>query len=380
MLIDLCGFDFVKSGVAPNPLANLVADGWFDQISAYGQVTGRFDKGKAINYDWTSFYPANVYAEQHWMVGKRFTSETAVVGHAIYCPKVTDTQQQPFGLGVLDGQGLAATGNDLSNVHMVARFEDNGVIRLYRRTGANSLTLVATTPSKSWHDDQWNYIEFKVKISATSGIFEVRVNTVTKLSYVGNTKSYETELLAATPGWDGVFYDHGGYYPFNDKGARIDDRYVLDDTGSNNTDYLGNVRVNTQFTVAPGDLTQFSRFGPATSNWDAVNDPDLTDTQYVYDGVAGDKDLYTMDPNVAALNIFGVQVRGAYRQDDSTQMVARNIIKTGGTIYEGTVDHYLSANYTYYKDIWELNPNTGVGWIAADLNAIQAGTKVQSVG
>lgn len=365
MLRYLNGFDFYPTG---NGQVNAVADGFFgsNPNAMTGVSPGRFSKGKTIQSNSVIFFSSNFYDP----VGQRFTTEECVIGMAIYIPKsVAGLPGYHYGFGVYDGEG--GVGNQI-----LFKFEETGIIRLYR--GGPQGTLLATTAAGTFNLDEWFWFEVKVKIHNSSGLAECRVNTVTKISFVGDTHS-GTPLLGAAYGWDNLHW----YQDADNVTTRVfnwDDVYVLDDTGTDNTDYLGNVRVNTQFTVGAGDLTQFSRVGSAGSNWDTVNETALDDTQYVYDGTVGQKDLYAMDPNVAALNIFGVQVRGAYRQDDSTQIVARNIIKTGGTIYEGSNDHYLSGTYKYFRDIWELNPNTGVGWVSADLNAIQAGTKVQAIG
>jgi hypothetical protein len=123
-----------------------------------------------------------------------------------------------------------------------------------------------------------------------------------------------------------------------------------------------------------GDLTQFGVVG-AANNWDAVNEFVLTDAEYTWTQTVGNEDLYAMDPIITAANIFGMQITGAWRQDDATQMKGHSLIKTHGTIYEGA-DNELAQSYRYYRDVYELNPNTGVGWTAAELNAVQGGQKL----
>lgn len=366
MLRYLNGYDFYPTGDAS---ANGVADGFFGRTDLMmGVQPGRFDRGRALQ---TSSYPFSG-ASYYEPVGHRFTTANSVLGVAVRIPASTiGLPNFSYGLGFWDAEGGV-------DEQMTVIFTDAGLIRAYLGPIDNPNippTICATTEAGAYNYDEWFWLELKTLIHPTDGLFEVRVNTVTKISYIGPT-AYGVPLLGAAPGWDTIRWLN----PANNSGNIAiywDDVYVLDDTGPDNNDYLGNVRVNTQFTVGVGDLTQFSRVGSAGSNWDTVNGTALDDTEYVYDGTVGQKDLYTMDPNVVAQNIFGVQVRGAYRQDDSTQMVARNILKTGGTIYEGS-DHYLSGSYKYYKDIWEKNPGTGVGWTSSELNAIQAGTKVQA--
>lgn len=354
------GWDYYPSSGGVS--VNAIADGWFGSTGVLLTFPGRFGVGQSLGTN------SGVFAQSMFeAVGKRFTTETCVIGQALYIAS-TGGLISPFQFGFYDGQG--------GNAGQVWwQCEQDGVLRLYRggtsSVNSGGSTIIATTPAKTIHTDEWNFIETKILIHPTAGIVEVRVNTVVVLSFMGNTQNLMPPILGAAPGWDAMMYNWNG--PFT--GGRWDDRYVLDDTGSNNTDYLGNVRVNTQLTTAPGDLTEMSVFG-AAANWDAVNERVLTETEYVYSSLVGARDLYTMDPNVTAQTVYGVQITGAWRQDDSTQMRGQALIKTGGTLYEGGTDHYLAQSYHYYRDMWELNPNTGVGWTAAELNLLQAGQKL----
>lgn len=333
--------------------ANLKADGWTGGTNNFFVSPGRFG-GNAIGLgsNFTSWEP----------IGKRFTSEQVVVGHAWYMG----------GLGLMGGQFGFYDAQGATFLNCFMQFEQDGVIRIYRGNGLSggiSGVVVATSKAKAIHPFEWNYIEVKYKQHATAGIFEVRVNKVVVVSYTGPTTHMTlSPILSLATGFD--TFSYVGF-----TGLLFDDRYVLDDTGANNVDYLGNVRVNTQLTTAPGDLTEMLVSG-ASANWDAVNESALTDAEYAYSSTVGARDLYTMNPNATSQNIFGVQVTGAFRQDDATQMKAHLLVKTHGTLYESAVDQYLAQNYHYYRDMWELNPNTGVGWTAAELNAIQAGQKL----
>lgn len=355
------GWDYLGAPGA-NIQVQAEADGWYGgNTNGLTTFTGRFGKGLSMGFGGSSFNETVSEA-----IGKRWTTETTIIGQAIFWPSGSGSGFQFF---INDGQGGQGP-------QFMLQFETLGIIRLYRMTSAGgaSSVLVATTPAKTWHTDEWNYIELKFKVHPTAGTVEVRVNKVVVLSYAGNTANTVAPVLSLAYGWDSITWS--GSLSFNDdtNQLRWDDRYILDNTGTNNTDYLGNVRVNCQLTTAPGDVTQMSVFG-AAANWDAVNEPLLTEVEYVYDSVMGDRDLYTMDPNVTAQNILGVQITGAHRQDDSTQLKSNLLLKTHATEYAGS-DHFLAQTYHYYRDLWELNPNTGVGWTAAELNALQAGQKV----
>lgn len=335
---------------------NFMADGYTNGLNNWTSAPGRFGVGNSV---WLG---SNFNSFQ--AIDRRFDdSDTVIIGHAFnadFSTLLTGGQ-----IGVYDSEGA-------SYLQCGVSFDQNGVLRVFRGTGgtgSNLGTIVATSHSGVYHPQEWNYLEIKVKVHATAGIVEVRLNTVVVISYVGPTTNPNNAPILGLPhGWDCMSY-------LGWSNLKYDDRYILVVDGTGNNDYLGNVRVNTQLTVGAGDLTQMLVTG-ASANWDAVNEFVLTDTEYVHSPTVGNADLYTMNPNATSQNIFGVQITGAWKQDDATQMRGQNIIKTGGTVYFGATDKYLAQTYRYYHDMWELNPNTGVGWTAADLNAIQAGQKL----
>lgn len=359
-LFRIDGWDYYPT--AGSVETNAIADGWYGGTSVLTAPTGRFG-GQAMGPVGLKTGANSIYEA----VGNRFTTEQNVVGQAFFFGPPNGGLTVPFNFGTYDGEG----GN---GYQWWIQMEEDGVIRLYiggtSSVNKNGSTLVATSHNKVHHINEWDYYELKFLIHPTAGFVELRVNTVVMISYLGRTTNTMAPLLGADPGWDTLVYEWRSSY----NTTLWDDRYILDDTGVVNVDYLGNVRVNAQLTTAPGDLTDMSVFG-AAANWDAVNERVLTETEYVFSSTMTERDLYTMDPNVTAQNILGVQVVGAHRQDDSTQLKSKLSLKTGGTIYDG-VDHYLAQNYHYYRDMWDLNPNTGVGWTAAELNALQAGQQV----
>lgn len=339
--------------------ANLAADGWVGNIAQMSSFAGRFG-GQAIGFSSGFGFLATE------PIGRRYTTEQVVIGHGL---TINTNSSMGGQIGAYDGEGGGG-------YQWLLGFEQDGVIRLYRNQaggGSISAVVIATSHAKVIHGFEWNEIEIKHKVHPTAGFVEVRINTVVVLSYVGNTANTTVPPILGLPyGWDSIGYVGAGGVPI-----WWDDRYILDniDLGTGNNNYLGNVRVNTQLTTAAGDLTEMLVTG-AAANWDAVNESALTEAEYVYSSTVGNRDLYTMNPNVTAQNIFGVQVTGAWRQDDSTQMRGQGLLKTGGTVYFGGTGNYLAQNYHYYRDMWELNPNTGVGWTASEVNAIQAGQKL----
>ena len=53
----------------------------------------------------------------------------------------------------------------------------------------------------------------------------------------------------------------------------------------------------------------------------------------------------------------------------------RSKVKSGATTANGA-PHALTANYIYYRDIVEADPNTSAAWAPAGVNALQIGPEV----
>lgn len=237
-----------------------------------------------------------------------------------------------------------------------------------------------TTKAWSFFPGRWFYLELKWKPGiSNTGMVEIRVNTVTVLSVPAITTS------------TGVLYpEAGGKYGFDvmrfHTGSAssgnfcFDDNYFLDSLGAQNNDYLGNVRVKWQAPVSNASPIQWAIGGsaPAASNWESVLNQALNDTKFNYSVTPGNRDLYNIDPNLNTPYVYGIEVGGIYRQDDATQRVVRNSWQTGlGTDLFG-VDHYCNGFYTNQPDISEINPDTGVAWTGAEVNALKIGPEVVS--
>lgn len=289
-------------------------------------------------------------------MGSRYTTQTFTVGLRCYI-------SESLTISFRDSQ-LVSSGTNLVSLS----FDTNGTITLATTQGGT----LARTPAQSFTPFKWFWLEIQCKIgSAGTGTLEVRVNTATKLSFPSITTS-----AAAAP--IGGLAAGADLINFNNTNNRIDDLYILDDTGAQNTTFLGNVRVMGQKTTGNSTPVNFSIGGtsPAASLWQSVQNNSLDDAQFAYSPNAGDTDLYTMEAIVNAPTVYGVRLTQLSRQDDATQRIARNVLKAGGTTATGA-DWYLNQFYTGYSDIWELNPSTGVGFTGAQVNALLAGHKVQ---
>jgi hypothetical protein len=245
-------------------------------------------------------------------------------------------------------------------------FLPNGIIKAYGAGG----TVLGSTYAGAYYYDEWFYFEVKAKIDSVAGYMQCRVNTVTViLSPSSNTNNMGGGFFDAFQ-LSSRTLNSGSAFT-----AAVDDLYVLDTAGTVNNDFLGNVRVKTQFTSGAGSLAQFTAVGAAT-NWQAAQNLNTDDTKYNYSPTIGQEDLYHIQAIINGPVVHGMQLRGSYRQDDATQRIAHNVLKTqGGNTVEGS-DKYTNQTYTYYTDIIEINPDTSAAFTGSEANLVEIGPKV----
>ncbi len=358
------GFDWLTTTSVDADVQGYLADAQYyfgSGVAAWDIVTDTafsFGKALAVNYQDAQFNSLNkmlypVPARQEGYQGRRM--------------KVSPNHTGYVGMTFFD-----AVGGDYQ-VSISCR--PNGVIWVWRGQPFIG-TLLAVSDPGVFYDNEWFFLEAYVKVDSIAGEVEIRVNTKTVISLVSSDTQNTTRALFDMVGFTGRPSTNTIWI----ENQIFDDLYYCDTDGSVNNGFLGNVRVKTSFTTANGSNIDFLIGGsaPAATNWQSVQNILLNQTKFVYSPTSGDYDLYAMDPNVNAPYVHAVQVRSSMWQDDATQRIGRNLLKTGaGTLIDG-VDIYLNQTPSVYRDIIELNPDTGVFFTGTEANATQAGVKVES--
>lgn len=357
------GFDFMPSGLSDSERNRLWGAKHFYMSAGVGGTVpdidlGRFDFGNA----WKSHF-----------------GNVAIGGNVRHIRPIGSYETEGI-IGIAVWRSSAATntavyvsfynGISLEDQLTVCCFL-NGVIQV--RKGGPTGTIIQTSVTGVFYYDTWWYLEVKAGIASVGGYAQVRVNT----EIVIDIPDADTQGGTAT-NFDCIAWGVQHYNANTVAGFLLDDLYMCDLHGTENNDYLGNVRVKTQFVTGNGSHLDFSIGGssPAATNWQSVLNRNLDETKYVYTPDVGDYDLYTIEAILNSPVVYGVQLCTASRQDDATQRILHNQLKTlGGTLDEG-VNHYLNQLYTYNTDIWELNPETGAGWTGTEVNGLQIGPKV----
>lgn len=155
-----------------------------------------------------------------------------------------------------------------------------------------------------------------------------------------------------------------------------DDLYICNNVGPYNTGFIEDGEILTLFPDGPGDVTDFSLFGAAT-NWQAVNEqPFDGDTSYVFSGVDGDQDLYTIAdmPVGQTIVIPGIAVNTVARRDNTDPIGFIPLAKSGINLGSGTTTP-VTSSYLEYQYIFEREPVTNNPWDETLVNSLQIGAE-----
>ncbi len=335
LLID--GFEQYSSN------AHLHRAGWQDEGTNWIPVTGRHSGGQAIRGNLNS--------------------------QGIRTPIFNATDVITVGVAINFFQGISATN------HVFMSLRNGGVTHVdLICTSAGELQIQAdgsfleATSGLGLVAGQYYYIELDVTIHDTTGTYDVVVDGVSKMSNTGvDTRNGSTTTV-----------DNVNFQTRSDADMRIDDLYVLDDAGSDNTGLLGDCRVETVFPDADGNEVDFTALSGA--NWTQVDDgltPD-DDSTYNHSATATDRDLYGFSALSGDIDtIFGVQASMLVRKEEAGFREVRVIGRSNVTEVESG-NKTLGVNYTYKSHIFENDPDGGVNWDEAAVNAAQFGLDLQT--
>lgn len=246
-------------------------------------------------------------------------------------------------------------------VQAALAISSGGMLQLYRGT-----TLLATATT-ALPINTWAYLEARLTIADSGGVFEARLNESVVVTFTGDTKQSATLSTA-----NRIYFVGRG-----SKNA-LDDLYICDGTGAVNNGYLGDCRVDALKPVGPGAYTEFTPQG-AANNWDGVDEvPYDTDATYNATNVIGKRDSFDCS-NLAAITgaIAGVQLAIMARKDDAGSRSLRSLTRVGGADYEGATIP-VGTDYRYALQVVEQNPATSTAWTDTAVNGAEFGYKLQA--
>lgn len=246
------------------------------------------------------------------------------------------------------------TFNEGSTFHVTINIEPGGVFMIER----NNTIEIGRSGLELYKVNQWQYIEVKVLIGdGTSGRVTIRLDGVEVFDLQNvDTRNGETGIIDRIQ----IFETNGYYHDF----------YIED------VDFLGDIRVETLIPDNDGFYTEFGTTVPTSpsTHWDKVEEigPD-SDTSYNEGAAANQRDTFTMSNLVGSgtKTIKAVQ-QVNYAKHDGTATNHRTKLRLSGVDHDGA-SKALTSVYEFYREIWDIDPQTGLAWTEAGINAMESG-------
>lgn len=255
-----------------------------------------------------------------------------------------------------------------------------GCLRFYR--GRNYFTINGENGTLVAQSDPlvvasaWNHIEVQVYIHDTDGWVRAAINGVHRFEATGlDTKHDSSNIVSVsqacsiTGGSGLVFYvDDIYYYDFLGDSAVDTDFCPTTDVDGKATNYIGELQVI--YLPANGDTAE-DDWVPSTGSdaYAMVDETTPNDADYIASDTAGDlTELSLSDLPEEITYIRGVQMLGRMSKSDSgfalTTFGMKSVADT-----EDAAERPVTVEPTYWWDFQNTDPDSGVRWTRASLNA-----------
>jgi hypothetical protein len=219
----------------------------------------------------------------------------------------------------------------------------------------------------AWYHIEWYQV---IADSISTGNSQVRINEVSAITL--NSGDFKSSGSASAD----RFAIAGG----TNTTVVIDDLYVFHDSVTGTPSWTGDARVTT---LAPSGDGNYSAFVGSDSN--SINNYLLVDdaqpnddTDYVQSSVAGDRDSYAItNLGTSPASVIAVQIAADVKKDDAGARTGKLFFRISGTDYDGSA-FSPTTSYTDQVHLRETSPATSSAWTESEINALEAGIKVES--
>lgn len=235
-----------------------------------------------------------------------------------------------------------------------------GTITAYNGSGSQ----IGQSLPNAFNGSLESFFEFHVVVGA-SGTLEVRVDNAPALTLDGVNTQHSSAGTFSAVGIGSSFVDD----------FRINDTTTGPGAYPNNS-WLGDLRVIDLQAISNGSVAWTPLTG---TNWQEIAETLFDgDTSYNSTTTVGAEDLLNFSALANTIDqIVGVQLMGAYRENDASTHTVAQHLSIGGTDYAGTA-RQLAVTYAFLTDLYPVNPATNASWTLADVNSILAGYALAS--
>ncbi len=207
----------------------------------------------------------------------------------------------------------------------------------------------------------WYHIEAKFVQASGSSAIEVRVEGLPVLVLTGKTLANTNQFASV-----GVLNQNGPSTVF----WYVKDYIVWDTNGTYNVDFLGTCLVTNLSTTSDNVLNWTPSAG--TTGWDILDNIPPDDSKYISASTAKIGTPYVgnlsdLPADVTSVKALITYVRAA-KTDGGDGSLQNGIVTGPGTVVNGA-NRPITIAQTYWRDVFEVNPDTSAPWLPAAVNA-----------
>ena len=275
---------------------------------------------------------------------------------------------------VLDAAGTAGVDPLVTFYNPVAG--DHATLQLGDRGGMSVLFADASVQEIDGpgflNDDRWHYFEVKLIVSNT-GSMQIKVDDLDLGTFSGDTLDGATAEV------------HAVRFTATPFPTSIDDILIMDGTGSEMSDFIGDMKIETLVPDADGTAANWATGGTGTNNYDRVDDANGTDTDddtTYLSSATTDQDNFVSYPNMQsspAPNTIEAVVNTSRVREESASTSNIALINRGGTTNDVSSDFDTPlTTYTWEQYVSHLNPDVSSAWTETTVNSAETGIRYRS--
>lgn len=249
--------------------------------------------------------------------------------------------------------------------HLRLEFTTSRTLRVVRGDGTVLATGTTVLPLGTWV-----YVELKTVIHDSAGTYAVRLDGVAEAALTGSGADTRN---GGTGVWDRIHLIGigGGGFQFS-----LDDLYVCDTSGAApQNDFLGPCQVETLLPQTGNGSNAGLTPSTGTDHGALVDENPPNTSDYNSSATVGAKDTYTLPSLALTGAILGIQTNLYAAKSDAAARQVCAVVRTGGTDYDGA-NVAPTTTFSYYSEPRPVNPQTGLAWTTADIDALEVGMKV----
>lgn len=347
---------------------------WMDDFTSYGTDANRLARltnGSYAEQAWCDLvadpdpsaggqFCLSVGSNTNSIIRRVLTAAQGTVGTAAryWLTNIpSDTNQRPH---------FASFRDINNNIHVWVTVNPTGYVEAYRHDNAGDV-LIAQSASPVIVANAWRHIECKLVLSAAAGSIEVHLEGAQVLNVAGIRTTTDVVGVAATCSTIAIQ---------NTRGAAagpqmyVKDLIMWDGSGAVNNSFMGSCQV---YKIIPnGDVSLGWTPSAGVTGYDKINlTTPLDDGSYISAPFplppASTFSMSDLPANVTAVK--GVMILQRSRKTDGGDGQVQASLLSGASVGAGA-NRTITTAYTYWTDMFDLDPQGAINWSPARVNAL----------